>query len=236
MPRLSEVDHRLEVDGRWLDYRLCRRKRRSVGFVIDAQGLRVLVPERALLREIEPLIRAHAEWIFRKQAEWQQKEESRPALQAGERIPYYTGPLTVTVDPARQRGYQLDTANGQLILNAKQAFTDALQFALMTEARPLFQARLDHHAARLGVVPPPLRLSSARTRWGSCSSRGVISLNWRLLFFSLPVIDYVVCHELAHLKEMNHSPRFWAVVASLCPDWQGHRDTLKRQAHTLPTF
>ena len=236
MPSPSEVSYRLQVEGRWLDYQLCRRKRRSVGFVIDGRGLRVLVPSRALLREVEPLILAHAAWIFRKLDEWQRKEDSRPVLQPGESISYYAGPLTVTVDPTRLRGYQLDLPHGQLRLNAAQPFLTALQAALVAEARPLFQARLALYAERLGVPLPSLRLSSARTRWGACNSRGVISLNWRLLFFTLPVIDYVVCHELAHLKEMNHSPRFWAIVADLCPDWQQHRDTLKRQAHTLPTF
>ena len=81
MPSPSEVSHRLQVEGRWLDYQLCRRKRRSVGFVIDGRGLRVLVPSRALLREVEPLILAHAAWIFRKLDEWQRKEDSRPVLQ-----------------------------------------------------------------------------------------------------------------------------------------------------------
>jgi len=86
----------------------------------------------------------------------------------------------------------------------------------------------------LAVVPPPLSLSAARTRWGSCSTRSGIRLNWRLLHFPLPVIDYVVVHELAHLREMNHSPRFWAIVSGVCPNWQALRVELRVLGKTLP--
>jgi predicted metal-dependent hydrolase len=100
----------------------------------------------------------------------------------------------------------------------------------------IFAERLAIHAPRLGVAVPPLRLSSARTRWGSCSHHGGISLNWRLVFMPIAVIDYVVCHELAHLKEMNHSPRFWSVVGQLCPDWRRLRLELRQQARQIPHF
>ena len=83
---------------------------------------------------------------------------------------------------------------------------------------------------------PPLALSAARTRWGSCSSKTGIRLNWRLLHFSPHVVDYVVAHELAHLREMNHSPRFWAVVAQLCPNFKTTRDELKRLAAQCPQW
>ena len=111
-----------------------------------------------------------------------------------------------------------------------------LEAALRDKARGIFAERLATHAPRLGVAVPPLRLSSARTRWGSCSHHGGISLNWRLVFMPIAVIDYVVCHELAHLKEMNHSPRFWSVVEQLCPDWRRLRLELRQQARQIPHF
>lgn len=106
--------------------------------------------------------------------------------------------------------------------------------ALQRRALEVFRPRLAAATARLGVATPPLALSSARTRWGSCSSRSGIRLNWRLIHLPLPLVDYVIAHEVAHLREMNHSARFWALVANLCPDWQQARADLKRLGATLP--
>ena len=97
----------------------------------------------------------------------------------------------------------------------------------MRQARKLFIERLDHFAPLLGVQWQKLSLSNAATRWGSASADGSIRLNWRLIHFRLPVIDYVVAHELAHLREMNHSAAFWDVVRSVVPDYERMRTTLK---------
>ena len=97
-----------------------------------------------------------------------------------------------------------------------------------------FTERLAHYAAKLGVAPPRLRLSSAKGRWGSASSSGVVSLNWRLMHFSPAMIDYVVAHEVAHLREMNHGPDFWALVSTLQPGYESAREALKRAQ--LPGF
>ena len=98
----------------------------------------------------------------------------------------------------------------------------------MREARRIFLERLDHFAPRLGVRYRCLKLSSAQTRWGSASADGSIRLNWRLVHLSLDMIDYVVAHELSHLREMNHSPDFWGVVASVLPDYDQRRQALRR--------
>ena len=105
---------------------------------------------------------------------------------------------------------------------------DSVQAWLMRQAKRIFTERLDHFAPRLGVQWKKLSLSSASTRWGTASADGSIRLNWRLVHFRLPVIDYVVAHELAHLREMNHSPAFWAVVADVLPDHVQRRQALRR--------
>jgi len=83
----------------------------------------------------------------------------------------------------------------------------------------------------LGVAQPPIRLSNARTRWGSCHPAGRIHLNWRLIHFPLPLIDYVVVHELAHLRELNHSASFWRLVAQIVPDHAARRAQIRAHAH-----
>jgi predicted metal-dependent hydrolase len=106
---------------------------------------------------------------------------------------------------------------------------DAVQSWLQRQARRVFEERCAHFAPRLGVRVRRLALSSATTRWGSASADGSIRLNWRLVHFAMPVIDYVVAHELAHLREMNHSAAFWEVVRSVVPDVDRVRARLREQ-------
>jgi len=109
-----------------------------------------------------------------------------------------------------------------------------VQSWLQRQARRVFDERCRHFAQQLGVRVTRLALSSAQTRWGSASVDGSIRLNWRLIHFALPTIDYVVAHELAHLRHMDHSPRFWDVVRSVVPDYEQRRGGLKDEV--LPVF
>ena len=109
----------------------------------------------------------------------------------------------------------------------------AAQAWLMRQAQGNFVQRLDHFAPLLGVRHTRLRLSSAGTRWGSASADGSIRLNWRLIHLHQDLIDYVVVHELSHLRHMDHSPQFWAVVASVMPDHAERRRALRRAAVPL---
>lgn len=143
-------------------------------------------------------------------------------------------PLTVAITPAGRARWQFAGDTVHLGLSPTVDANQLLEKALREKARQLFAERLAHYAPHLGVAPPPLRLSSARTRWGSCSHHGGISLNWRLVFMPLAIIDYVVAHELAHLREMNHSPRFWSVVEQLCPDWRARRLELRQLGRQIP--
>jgi hypothetical protein len=117
---------------------------------------------------------------------------------------------------------------------APEQIRDAVQSWLQRQARRVFEERCHHYAAQLGVRITRLSLSSASTRWGSAGADGAIRLNWRLIHFAMPSIDYVVAHELAHLREMNHSAAFWNVVRSVMPDYEHARGTLRDDA--LPVF
>ena len=110
---------------------------------------------------------------------------------------------------------------------APEQIRDVVQSWLQRQALRVFTERCHHFAVFLGVKMRRLSLSAAQTRWGSASADGSIRLNWRLVHFGMQVIDYVVAHELAHLREMNHSAAFWDVVRSVVPDYQKMRDTLK---------
>jgi predicted metal-dependent hydrolase len=172
-------------------------------------------------------------------------------------LPFLGQPMVVVLDPSHDfqgKGAQLQvqtpstpstpstsylhpTEAAPLVLQVSLAHNarpeqirDAVQAWLMQQALVHFQARMLHFAPLLQVRWSKLRLSSANTRWGSASSDGSIRLNWRLMHFRAEVIDYVVAHELSHLREMNHSPRFWDTVASVVPDYAQLRGQLKTQS------
>jgi predicted metal-dependent hydrolase len=224
----------IELGERTVPYVLRRARRRTIGLSIDHRGLRVGAPQRATLREVESLIVQHGEWIGRKLDEWR----NRPTPEAlrivdGVQLPLLGGPLSVRLALGANRcvwNLQAVERTLTLCLRAPSEAPRVLEKALREKARMLFVERLAHYAPLLGVDLPPLALSAARTRWGSCSRRSGIRLNWRLIHFPPAVIDYVVVHELAHLLEMNHSARFWSIVERLYPDHHSARQELRLRA------
>ena len=237
MPRPvpAEATRRIAIAGQAVDYHLRRSRRRTIGLAIDQRGLRVGAPLQARLGDIEALIREHGQWVLDKLADWRSRPTpERLAVSEGVVIFALGEALTVTVTPgSRQRWLSSDQKLHLFVPPAVEARV-VLEKALRDKARRVFAERLARYAPQIGVPAPPLRLSAARTRWGSCSHHGGISLNWRLILMPLPVVDYVVAHELAHLKEMNHSPGFWSVVQQLCPDWRARRLELRQLARQIP--
>lgn len=134
-----------------------------------------------------------------------------------------------------QKRVSFDPHLGEVIVKAGDIDVAREQIAveLRKEARPLFRERIDTYSPQMGVFPKRLRVGDQRTRWGSCSARGTISLNWRLIMAPPEVLDYIVVHELAHLREMNHSSRFWSVVEQHCPDYRVQEAWLKQYGFIL---
>jgi hypothetical protein len=228
-------------DGHTLAYRLvASARRRSVGLRIDRNGLTVSSPTRIARRALDDILRQKADWIVAKLREWQAKQPASIDWRDGTRLLYLGHPILLRLSvAARSRAAQCSAGSLQLALPEPDCAKTVERRVLAwyrQAALEDFSRRLELLASRLGVAPPPLFLSSARTRWGSCNSRGEIRLNWRLIQAPPHIIHYVAAHELAHLKEMNHSPRFWAVVATLCPDYRAARQQLKAlsaQLHVL---
>ena len=234
-PAAAEAAQRIAIAGQAVDYQLRRSHRRTIGLAIDHRGLRVGAPLQARLGDIEALIREHGQWVLDKLADWRPPPPpEKLAVADGTVILALDSPLTVTVTPASRQRWLFSEPKLHLFVPPAVTPREVLEKALRARARLVFAERLAHYAPQLGVAPPPLRISAARTRWGSCSHHGGISLNWRLILMPLAVVDYVVCHELAHLRKMNHSPRFWSVVQQLCPDWQVRRRELRQLARALP--
>jgi len=231
-------------------YEFRRARRRSIGFVVGADGLSVSAPRWVAVAEVEQALQAKAGWILRKLHEQfergQRLQAARVVWQDGTTLPFLGETVIVLLD-ARVTGALLNsdaqalpgvprlTLHVGLPQTASQAqIREAVQSWLQRQARRVFEERCAHFAPRLAVRIKRLSLSSAATRWGSASADGSVRLNWRLIHFALPVIDYVVTHELAHLREMNHSSAFWEVVRSVLPDFEDHRGALRTEV--LPAF
>jgi predicted metal-dependent hydrolase len=231
-------------------YEFRRAKRKNIGFVVGPEGLVVSAPRWVPLGEVEQAIRAKSRWIVNKlegaRERQQRLEAARIEWKDGATFPFLGEPVIVVLDPRhdfREAGGVLTTDTSTLPGVARQVLRigvaqnaqpsqirDAVQAWLMRQARALFTERLNHYAPQLKVQWRKLTLSSAGTLWGTAHSDGSIRLNWRLVHFRLPVIDYVVAHELSHLRVMDHSPRFWETVRTVVPNYPELRGALKDEA------
>jgi predicted metal-dependent hydrolase len=228
-------------------YEFKRGQRRSIGFSVGVDGLAVRAPKWVTLRDVDAALQTKAPWILRKLQDSRERQ-ARMADQVilwqdGASLPFLGQTLTLQLDPGHRfgtGGAQLapaTEADGGPILwvslagNATpEQIRDAVQAWLMRQAKRIFQERLDHFAPQLGVQWRKLALSNAGTRWGSARRDGAIRLNWRLVHFRMSVLDYVVVHELSHLRVMDHSPRFWDTVRTVVPDYAEQRAQLKNAA------
>jgi hypothetical protein len=258
--RHPQATRELSLDGQRIAFQLMRVRRRSIGFVVAADGLTVRAPKWVALRDIDAAVREKQRWILARFAEQRERAvrlaASRVVWRDGATIDYLGRPLTIVVAASGEAG------NGETVLLAPPAdgdpavvatastsaaaraprllvalprdageaqIRDAVQSWLQREARRVFAERAAHFAALLGVRVKRLSLSSAATRWGSANANGSVRLHWRLIQHPLATIDYVVAHELAHLREMNHSARFWNVVRSVVPDYEEARARLRQE-------
>lgn len=253
-----QANRTLDLSGVPVAYRLVRCQRRSIGFVIRAEGLEVRAPKWVTLSQMERALRERSPWILKKLQETQQRQtasqnqapswgpgtvfplhgesivlrseasEAREVIEAIEAIEASQTFTTKPVSLGSWPTWQEALAARELVLpkhwerKAKKKADDPLREAVLNwvrdQSQDYFVSRLNHFAPQLAVRWTALSLSQARTRWGTARQDGAIRLNWRLMHLPPDLIDYVVVHELSHLRVMNHSPQFWATVASVLPD------------------
>ncbi len=217
--------------GKHITYTLKRSKRRSIGLRIDDRGLTVSAPLRASERWLNSVLQEKAHWVVEKLDGWQESIPPAPSWRDGETIDLLGEVLVLRVvgslfaaPPERRKDelwvFVVDDSNTAHIEQIVERWYRA-------EALNLFEQRVAHYAPLLGVAPRAVKVSAATAQWGSCTVQGVVRLNTQLIKLPLRLIEYVVVHELAHLREMNHSAAFWEVVESACPDFARLRAELK---------
>lgn len=194
--------------------------------------VRVTIPARGSRREALDVIERHRPWLER---QWRQRVAERRANGAwrdGTRILLRGEEVALSVQPSDD-GWQVRFEDHDLRVPALDRVRDAIEERLRVVARrelePRLRALATHHALQVDRVT----IRDQRTRWGSCSRRGSISLNWRLVQMPPAVSDYILLHELMHLRQANHSRRFWREVETVCPDYREAEAWLRRRGRSL---
>ena len=245
--RHPQASQQTKLAGHAVDYELVRSRRRTMTFSVSADGLSVRAPFGMPQHTVEAAVQEKGRWIVRKLRGMQQREARVVALKmdwlTGATLDYFGKPVQVVLSPeatTTQLIHSSDTSDKKILQLAtpnnasEKKIRDSTKQWLVEQAMQHYTARMNHYAPLLGVTWQSISLSNASTRWGSAKADGSIRLHWRLIQFDASVIDYVVAHELSHLRELNHSPRFWATLASVMPDYEAAQRLLK--ASVLPPW
>ncbi|MFZ3100756.1 MAG: SprT family zinc-dependent metalloprotease [Desulfitobacteriaceae bacterium] len=223
--------------------RISTRAQRIIISIIRGQ-VKVSVPRGVTDRQVEKFVLTKQEWIYEHWRQYQAQQTLRvqKEYKSGQEFPYRGRNLTILVEE-----YDGKTIGVKLIQNTlgiyfpkttpleerSRYIKEALIYWYKTQARIIFQDKLDHYAAIMGVEYKGLRIKEQKTKWGSCSARGNINLNWKVVMAPEAVIDYLIIHELAHLKFLNHSQDFWYVVANYMVDYKQWKKWLKEHGRDL---
>lgn len=234
------ISRTVNLNGQTISYLLRRSSRRTIGFLIDESGLKVTAPRRSALYSIENALQEKRKWILDKLDFYRCRQKSKPPMpdwKNGAVLPYLGKERVLQLDSRDTPDSVFSLHENRLDICTASSGNPAvlslqLKNWLKSQAASIFLERLHFYAHQMNVRFDSFALSDARTRWGSCSAKRHIRLNWRLIHCDMFLIDYVVIHELAHLREMNHSPRFWAIVKNWCPDYRKAR----KQLHDLSPF
>lgn len=230
---------RLALAGEAIDYVLVRRRgRRGVALKVDENGLTVSAPLTLPVPKVEAAVRESESWVLRKVREWSARRVPEANWSEGASLPYLGGSLALRLACAGRA--RAERVGPELRVALPEAGEAAVARAVIAwykgEAQGYLHERVHALAARARIEPPRFILSGAMGRWGSCNMRREVRLAWRLVKAPPAVIDYVVCHELAHLRHMNHSRAFWQEVERQCPDYRVLRAELQARDHLYRSF
>jgi predicted metal-dependent hydrolase len=219
-----------------MNYTLTRSNRRTCAIYIRTGAVEVRAPLTLSQAAIDRIVNRKADWIARKLAESRTQTDQRSSfvLHYGDNVLYRGREYPITAKPGNQAGF--DGASFWMppdLPPERIKAICALTYRLC--AKQTLPKKAADFARRMDVMPASVRINGAKTRWGSCSTKKNVSFSWYLMMADDEIIDYVVIHELAHLTEMNHSPRFWAIVAGVLPDYKARQARLKLLQQRLRT-
>ena len=201
---------------------------------VDLHGVRVVLPEDSTT-DPEELLKENAVWVLEKKQKYDAYREQIPnrEFEEGERFPFLGDQYEIVVEQ-RPSSQVIENEFRLARHHVEQtSIKRALETLYRRKARELFEERANHFAEEMGVEYDKIEVRNQRTKWGSCSTTGTLSLNWRLMMAPVDVLDYIVIHELAHLREQNHSEEFWSLVAEHDPEYTEHAEWLEENSTSL---
>lgn len=232
-PPVEEREH--AVAGRRLPLRIVENERaRRLTLRIDSggRGLRITVPPGLKRSEVEHFLVRHQGWLEQRLAKVPAQARVRPGI----KVPLRGVPHRIVHEPGARGTVTIGLDAGGPFLNVygdRAHLPRRLSDFLKREAKAEIEPLVARHCAAVGKRAKAIRYRDTSSRWGSCTSDGVLSFSWRIMMAPSPVINYLVAHEVAHLKEMNHGPKFWALCNRLCPDTERCKAWLKRNGGAL---
>jgi hypothetical protein len=225
-----------QVDGELLPVQVrenARAKRFTLRLSKTGEGLTITVPPGAPRAPVEGFLERHRGWVAAQRTKRPAQSQPHdgcliPIRGELHRIVHQTGRGTTHTRPALS-----EQASTLHVFGDPAHLVRRVADFLKRQARDDLDILSRAHAATLGTRPSRIVMRDTTSRWGSCSSTGTLSYSWRIIMAPPEVIDYLAAHEVSHLREMNHSPLFWALVEQLCPDYNNHRQWLRAHGQTL---
>lgn len=228
----------LKVGTVEIDYELVYRKRKSVGISVTHQGIKVAAPFYISKEKVSEVVQEKASWIIEKLNLLRDEQSNEKKYEDGEKFLYlgteYPITLIKTVGLKKagvdfsEKGFIIKLPDHLDVTEEKYQVKEALIQWYVERFKLILDERINFYAAKMNLRPARVTVKNQKSRWGSCSSKRNINMNWRIIMAPASVIDYIIVHELAHLKHMDHSRSFWQVVESVMPDFKLRQNWLKR--------
>lgn len=219
------------VQDTTITYELIRMKRKTISLHMDETGhVLVKAPLFISAKKVDTMVAERKDWIEEQQKKIQYEYENRPKYVDGEEVWYLGSPYVLRVSQNGKRNTICISGNTMLFrgpATEPEERRSIIETWLRKEAKDIFAERVREYQDIIGVYPQKIYIKDQKTRWGSCSEKGNLNFNFRLVMMPIELIDYVVVHELCHLIHMNHSKEFWELVGEILPDYKARRKRLK---------
>lgn len=201
---------------------------------VDIHGVTVVVPESDPVEPVE-LLKENAAWVVDKQRTYDSYRDQVPdrTFESGENFPYLGEQKQLVIEPRSKHEVDEESIGLRQSAVEQSSVKQVLENFYRSQARDHLTDRADHYAERMGVEYEKIELRNQRTRWGSCSTGGTVSLNWRLVMAPPEVVDYLVVHELAHLVEQHHGTDFWELVGEQIAEYKEQAEWLDQNSVKL---
>lgn len=219
-----------------MNYTLIRSNRKTAALYIRNGIIEVRAPHKMPEYEIEKFLIKNEVWILNNLQKSQDKKTKRDSfvLNYGDLLHYRGKTCRIVSKDGNYIGYEANQFYMPPNMSSEEIKEAGIKIYRML-AKNYLPKRTMEFASIMNLIPSAIKVNGAKKRWGSCSSKKSINFSWRLMMASDEVIDYVIVHELAHLAEMNHGPRFWAIVKKYMPNYELHRISLSKLHNRLAT-